>query len=128
MTERASCYGRPGCQPVFSDVAIKLCLSVKVLFKLPLRQTAGMLANRLARLIRPAAIEVQIGDKRWPEKYGGKPSALVDNTRDRQFDMATPDTVWGTGITYICTQQGFACLAVVIDLLSRHVFGWAMQS
>ncbi len=39
--------GRPGRPPVFSDVAIQFCLSIKVLFKLPLRQTAGMVASLL---------------------------------------------------------------------------------
>ncbi|WP_299841645.1 transposase, partial [uncultured Jannaschia sp.] len=36
--------GRLARPPVFSDAAIQFCLSVKVLFKLPLRQTAGMVA------------------------------------------------------------------------------------
>lgn len=39
LAEPAGKMGRP---PVFSDVAIQLCLSVKVLFKLPLRQAVGM--------------------------------------------------------------------------------------
>ena len=39
--------GRPGRPPVFSNAAIQFCLSVKVLFKLPLRQTAGMVASLL---------------------------------------------------------------------------------
>ena len=39
--------GRPGRPPVFSDAAIQFCLSIKVLFKLPLRQTAGMVASLL---------------------------------------------------------------------------------
>ena len=44
--------GRP---PVISDAAIQFCLSVKMLFKLPLRQTAGMVASllRLAGLDWP---------------------------------------------------------------------------
>ena len=46
----------------------------------------------------------------------------------RQFDVATPDKVWVTDITYIRTYEGFAYLAVVIDLYSRKVIGWAMQS
>lgn len=33
-----------------------------------------------------------------------------------------------TDITYIRTCEGFAYLAVVIDLYSRRVIGWAMQS
>ena len=47
---------------------------------------------------------------------------------DRQFDVEAPDKVWMTDITYIRTQEGFAYLAVVIDLFSRRVVGWSMQS
>lgn len=47
--------GRPGRPPVFSDAAIQFCLSIKVLFKLPLRQTAGMVAS----LLRMAGLD-------WP--------------------------------------------------------------
>ena len=39
-----------------------------------------------------------------------------------------PDKAWVTDITYIRTHEGFAYLAVVIDLFSRRVVGWAMQS
>ena len=46
----------------------------------------------------------------------------------RQFEVDTPDRVWVTDITYIKTSEGFAYLAVVIDLYSRKVVGWAMQS
>ena len=49
--------------------------------------------NRVARLTRLAGITAQIGDKRRPGKYGGKPSVVVDNTLDRQFDVEAPDKV-----------------------------------
>ena len=39
--------GRRGAQPVYSDAAIQACLTVKVLFGLPLRQTAGFVASLL---------------------------------------------------------------------------------
>ena len=42
--------------------------------------------------------------------------------------MEAPDRVWVTDITYIRTLEGFTCLAVVIDLYSRRVVGWSMQS
>lgn len=42
--------------------------------------------------------------------------------------VAAPDKAWITDITYIRTCEGFAYLAVVIDLYSRRVIGWAMQS
>ena len=47
MTWLAPRDGRPGRPAVFSDAAIQFCLSIKVLFKLPLRQTAGMVASLL---------------------------------------------------------------------------------
>jgi len=83
--------------------------------------------NRIARLARLAGIRAQIGYKRKP---GSRPSVIVDNTLDRQFDVAAPDTVWVSDITYIKTYEGFLYLAVVIDLYSRHVialswFAWA---
>ncbi len=46
---------------------------------------------------------------------------------DRQFDVAAPDRAWVTDITYICTLEGFAYLAVVTDLLACHVVGGAAQ-
>ena len=70
----------------------------------------------------------QIGYKRGPGSYGGRPSLAVDNTLDRQFDVAAPDRVWVTDITYIRNMEGFAYLAVVIDLYSLRVVGWSMQS
>ena len=47
MTWLASHEGRPGRPPVFSNAAIQFCLSIKVLFKLPLRQTEGMVVSLL---------------------------------------------------------------------------------
>ena len=84
--------------------------------------------NRVARLARLAGIKAQIDYKRRPGSYGGKPSVIVDNTLDRQFDVDMPDRIWVTDITYIRTLEGFAYLAVVIDLYSRRVVGWSMQS
>ena len=84
--------------------------------------------NRVARLAKIAGIKAQIGYKRRSGIYGGKPSIVVDNTLDRQFDVTAPDTAWVTDITYIKTTEGFAYLAVVIDLYSRRVVGWSMQS
>ena len=84
--------------------------------------------NRIARLAKLAGIKAQIGYKRRSGTYGGKPSIAVNNTLDRQFDVPAPDTAWVKDITYIKTNEGFAYLAVVIDLYSRRVVGWSIQS
>ena len=52
----------------------------------------------------------------------------MDNTLNRQFDVDAPDCFWVTDITYIKTHEGFLYLAVVIDLYSRRVVGWATHS
>lgn len=41
--------------------------------------------------------------------------------------MAAPNTHWVTDITYIRTHEGWLYLAVVLDLYSRQVVGWAKQ-
>jgi putative transposase len=84
--------------------------------------------NRVARLAGLAGIAAQIGYKRRPGRYGGKPAVTVENTLDRQFEVGAPDTVWVTDITYIKTLEGWLYLAVIIDLFSRRVVGWSMQS
>ncbi len=44
------------------------------------------------------------------------------------FGVDAPDRIWVTDITYIRTLEGFAYLAVVIDLYARRVVGWSLQS
>ena len=43
--------------------------------------------NRVARLASLAVIAAQIGYKRRPGRYGGKPAVVADNTLDRQFEV-----------------------------------------
>ncbi|CAK0746713.1 transposase [Azospirillaceae bacterium] len=48
------------------------------------------------------------------------------NLLNRNFSPERPDQVWTGDITYIPTDEGWLYLAVVIDLFSRQVVGWAM--
>ncbi|WP_146661261.1 IS3 family transposase [Enhygromyxa salina] len=47
------------------------------------------------------------------------------NVLERRFDVDEPDRVWVSDITYVWTIAGWVYLAVVIDLFSRRVVGWA---
>ncbi len=47
---------------------------------------------------------------------------------DRQFEASTPNQLWIADITYVPTWAGFLYLAVVIDVWSRKVVGWAMAT
>ncbi|OKP34761.1 transposase, partial [Aeromonas allosaccharophila] len=60
--------------------------------------------------------------------YGGKSTQAAPNTLARQFKVPAPNLSWVTDITYIRTQEGWLYLAVVLDLFSRQIVGWAMKS
>jgi putative transposase len=60
--------------------------------------------------------------RRWEV---GKPAVLTPNLLKRQFSPTRPNAAWATNIMYIRTWQGWLYLAVVIDLSSRKVVGWA---
>jgi putative transposase len=50
------------------------------------------------------------------------------NTLDRDFTATEPNRKWVADITYLATATGWVYLAVVIDLFSRKVVGWAMST
>ena len=52
---------------------------------------------------------------------------VADNLLDQNFKTDAPDKVWVGDITYIPTNEGWLYVAVVIDLFSRKVIGWAMS-
>ena len=47
---------------------------------------------------------------------------------DRQFKASGPDRLWVADITYIPTWAGFVYLAIVLDVWSRKIVGWAMEN
>jgi len=53
---------------------------------------------------------------------------IAPNLLNRQFNVQHPNTCWVGDITYIWTQEGWLYLSVIIDLFSRMVIGWAMES
>lgn len=57
-----------------------------------------------------------------------KPPTLIPNLLQRQFAISRKNQAWVTDITYIRTWQGWLYLAVVIDLFSRKIVGWATRS
>ena len=83
--------------------------------------------NRVARLMKASQLRSIRGYKR-PRYRIGRPSLVSPNQLQRQFTHDAPDQAWVTDITYIRTHEGWLYLAVVIDLHSRLVVGWSMQS
>jgi len=84
--------------------------------------------HRVYRLMRAEQLRSQSGYRRRPGRYGGRPAVVAPNHVQQQFNVAEPNQVWVTDITYIRTYEGWLYLAVVLDLFSRQVIGWSMQS
>lgn len=84
--------------------------------------------NRIARLMNQAGLKAQVGYNRKPRYQNGKTAILAENHLNQKFDVQTPNQAWVTDITYIRTYEGWLYLAVVIDLFSRQIIGWSMQS
>jgi len=74
-----------------------------------------------------AGIKAQVG-YRSPRARKGEASIVSPNRLQRQFNPDAPDKRWVTDITYIRTYEGWLYLAVVVDLFSRKIIGWSMQS
>ncbi|WP_164928064.1 IS3 family transposase [Enterobacter cloacae] len=83
--------------------------------------------NRVWRLMKRVGIKAQVG-YRSPRARKGEASIVSPNRLQRQFNPDAPDKRWVTDITYIRTHEGWLYLAVVVDLFSRKIIGWSMQS
>lgn len=53
---------------------------------------------------------------------------VAPNLLNRQFRPDRPDQAWVTDITYVPTQEGWLYLAAVMDLHTRMIVGWSMDS
>ena len=53
---------------------------------------------------------------------------VAGNVLARRFKPARPNEAWASDITYIRTRSGWLYLAVVLDLFSRKIVGWAMAA
>ena len=88
----------------------------------------GVGKHRVARLMREAGIRAKTV-KKWRATTDSKHALpIAANGLDRQFAVTAPNRVWAGDITYVWTDEGWLYLAVVLDLFSRRVIGWAMGS
>lgn len=83
--------------------------------------------NRVYRLMRYEGLKAQVG-YREPRHRTGRSHIFVPNRLQCQFNPKSPDELWVTDNTHIRTHEGWLYLAVVVELLSRKVIGWYMQS
>ena len=83
--------------------------------------------HRARSLMREAGL-VAIRPKKRHSYPAGEVSRVAANHLDRQFEASQPNQKWVGDITYLWTSVGWVYLAVVLDLFSRKVVGWAMSA
>ena len=83
--------------------------------------------HRIERLMREQALRARPRRRGLPKDLGER-SAIADNVLDRQFQADAPNRKWVADFTYIWTAGGWLYVAAVLDLYSRRIVGWSMQS
>ena len=83
--------------------------------------------HRVARLMRQDGIRAKTVKKWRATTQSQHRFPVAANTLDRGFTVEAPNRVWAGDITYVWTLEGWLYLAVLLDLYSRRVVGWAMS-
>jgi len=84
--------------------------------------------NRIARLMRRENLRGQ-RKKKQPRTTNSQHShPVAPNRLNREFQASRPNEKWLADITYIPTAEGWLYLAVVLDLFSRKIVGWAFAA
>lgn len=83
--------------------------------------------ERVRRLMQAAALRAR-PRRRVPRPLGADTPALVaPNVLGRAFAAMAPNQKWVADFTYVWTLEGWLFVAVVLDLFSRRIVGWAMS-
>jgi putative transposase len=82
--------------------------------------------HRVARLMRQANLQAKTVSKWRVTTDSAHRLPVAANHLNRQFTVAAPNQVWAGDLTYIWTREGWLYLAILLDLYSRAVVGWAM--
>lgn len=83
--------------------------------------------NRIARLMRQKNVVGVHRRKGVKTTQSDEQNVSAPNLLKRQFEATKPNQKWLTDITYIPLRHGWLYLAVVMDLFSRRIIGWAMM-
>jgi len=85
--------------------------------------------HRIERLMRLQALKARPRRRRLPPDLGERQaSAVAPNVLDRSFDAPAPNRKWIADFTYVWTAEGWLYVAAVVDLFSRRVVGWSMNT
>jgi transposase InsO family protein len=83
--------------------------------------------NRVARLMREQNLYAKQSRRRRSMTKRNPSHRAAPNRLKGEFSSAQPNQKWLADITYIPTREGWLYLAVITDLFSRRIVGWAMS-
>ena len=84
--------------------------------------------RRVGRLMRENDIRVERSKKYKATTDSNHSFNIAPNLLDGDFSATAPNQKWAGDISYIWTREGWLYLAVIIDLYSRRVVGWAVSN
>ncbi len=82
----------------------------------------------MARLMRELGLSAKLRKHRTRTTDSQHEQPVAPNLLNREFTAIAPNTKWVADITAIWTAEGWLYLAVVLDIYSRMVVGWAMDA
>lgn len=92
------------------------------------REGHGCSRSRVERLMRRHHIRALAGRRFRPCTTDSRHHLVVaPNILAQRFQAPAPNRVWLADISYIATGEGWLYLAIVLDLATRKVVGWAMR-
>lgn len=84
--------------------------------------------KRVARLMREEGLRGCLRGRRKRTTRRNEHAIPAEDLVRREFAAAAPNELWTADITYVATDEGFLYLAFVLDVYSRRLVGWAMES
>jgi putative transposase len=82
--------------------------------------------HRVAKLMRDNGLRAKAAKKYKATTNSNHSLPVAPNLLEQNFTADAPDQKWVSDITYIWTEEGWLYLAVVLELYSRRVIGWAI--
>ena len=82
--------------------------------------------NRIARLMRKNNIVAKARKKYKVTTQSKHDHPVAPNLLQRDFSATVPNQIWLSDITFVCTEEGWLYLAVILDVFNRQIVGWGM--
>jgi putative transposase len=84
--------------------------------------------KRVVRLMQQVRLSAHCRTPRVVTTNANPLARVADNVLAREFEAEQPNQKWVADVTYVATASGWLYLAVVLDLFSRRIVGWAMAA